>query len=143
MDFQNYNPNNNPNNNEEQQFAGFAPHGMGYDPFYARAMTPIVLRDGKKESTAAMVLGIIGAVLSFLAWSIFVSLIPGFVCSLLGIIYGVKGNRFSRAATGTASGQATAGFVLGFVGVVLSASMVALFVLVIGLFIASGGASLM
>ena len=143
MDFQNYNPNNNPNNNEEQQFAGFAQSGMGYDPFYAHTMMPIVPSDGKRESTVAMVLGIVGASLSFLAWSIFFSLIPGFVCSLLGIIYGVKGKRLSRAATGTASGQATAGFVLGIVGVVLSASMIALFVLVIVSFIASGGSSLM
>ena len=139
MDFQNFNQ----NNNDEQQFAGFEQNAAPQDPFFAQVMPPIIMNDGKKESTAAMVLGIIGAVLSFLAWSIFVSLIPGFVCSLLGIIYGVKGNRFSRAATGTASGQATAGFVLGIVGVVLSASMVALFVLAIGLFFASGGASLM
>lgn len=145
MDFQNYNPSNDPNNNpnknqtynEEQQFAGFEQSGMGYDPFYARAMMPpIILNDGKKESTTAMVLGIIGAVLSFWAWSVLFSLIPGFVCSLLGIIYGVKGKRLSRAATGNVFGQATAGLVLGIIGVVLSAIMVFLFVFVIILLIA-------
>ena len=140
MDFQNYNQ----NNNDEQQFAGFEPNGMGQDPFFAQTMPPIIMNDGKKESTAAMVLGIIGVALGFICFFVLGFLvIASFVCSLLGIIYGVKGKRLSRAATGTASGQATAGFVLGIVGVVLSASMIALFVLVIVSFIASGGSSLM
>ncbi len=118
MDFQNYNQ----NNNDEQQFAGFEQNGMQQDPFFAQAMPPIVMEAGKKESTAAMVLGIIGVALGFICFFVAGFLvIPGFVCSLLGIIYGVKGKRLSHAATGTASGQATAGFVLGIIGVVVAA----------------------
>ena len=69
-----------------------------------------------------MVLGIIGVALGFICF--FVAgflLIASFVCSLLGVIYGVKGKRLSRAATGTVLGQATAGFVLGIIGLVVSA----------------------
>ena len=118
MDFQNYNQ----NNNDEQQFAGFEPNGMGQDPFFAQTMPPIIMNDGKKESTAAMVLGIIGVALGFICFFVLGFLvIASFVCSLLGIIYGVKGKRLSRAATGTASGQATAGLVLGIIGVVVAA----------------------
>ena len=124
MDFQNFNQ----NNNDEQQFAGFEQNAAPQDPFFAQTMPPIIMNDGKKESTAAMVLGIIGlalCVFSFLFSALL--LIPSFICSLLGIIYGVKGKRISFAATGHASGQATAGFVLGIIGVVLDA-IVLLFV---------------
>lgn len=77
--------------------------------------------DGKKLSIAALVLGIVGiaggTVLSAVP---FIGIIT-FICSLLGIILGVKGRKKSVAAYGKASGLATAGLVLGIIGVVFGA----------------------
>ena len=72
--------------------------------------------DGKGMSIAAMILGIVGIV------SFFVSAIPGigvigFICAILGIIFGVKGRKKSTMAYGRPSGVATAGLVLGIIGV--------------------------
>lgn len=77
--------------------------------------------DGKKLSIAALVLGIVGiaggTVLSFIP---FIGIIT-FICSLLGIILGVKGRAKSVAVNGKASGLATAGLVLGIIGVAFGA----------------------
>ncbi len=77
--------------------------------------------DGKKLSIAALILGIVG-----IAGGVFLSFIPfigiiTFVCALLGIILGVKGRGKSIAVNGKASGLATAGFILGIIGVVFGA----------------------
>lgn len=81
--------------------------------------------DGKKLSIAALVLGIIG-----IAGGVILSPIPvvgaftgiiTFICAILGIIFGVKGRGKSIAANGKASGLATAGLVLGIIGVVFGA----------------------
>lgn len=77
--------------------------------------------DGKKLSIAALVLGIVGIVGgTVLSWVPFIGIIT-FVCALLGIILGVKGRAKSVAVNGKASGLATAGLVLGIIGVVFGA----------------------
>lgn len=85
--------------------------------------------DGKKLSIAALVLGIIGIAGGWIFGAIF-ALIPAlniifsltvFACAILGIVLGVKGRKKSVAATGKSSGLATAGLVLGIIGVSLGA----------------------
>lgn len=70
------------------------------------------VNDGKNFSIAALVLGILGIVGGFLPVVQYFTT----VCAVLGIVFGVKGRRMSVAATGTASGLATAGLVLGIIG---------------------------
>lgn len=85
--------------------------GYGMNPNYN--MPP---SDGKGMSIAGMILGIVGIV------SFFVSAVPGigvigFICAILGIIFGVKGRKKSTMVYGRPSGAATAGLVLGIIGV--------------------------
>ena len=90
--------------------------------------TPPV-NDGKNLSVAALICGIIGIAGGWIFGLIF-ALIPAlnvifsfavFACAILGIILGVKGRKASVAAYGKASGLATAGLVLGIIGVSLGA----------------------
>lgn len=71
-----------------------------------------VSNDGKGFSIAALVLGILGIVGSFIPVVCYFTL----VCAILGIVFGVKGRKMSTAAYGKASGLATAGLVLGIIG---------------------------
>lgn len=68
--------------------------------------------NGQNLSIAALVLGILGIVGGFIPVVCYFTTI----CAILGIILGVKGRQMSVAATGSASGLATAGLVLGIVG---------------------------
>ena len=68
--------------------------------------------DGKNFSIAALVLGILGIVGGFIPVVCYFTT----VCAILGIVLGVKGRKMSVAASGTASGLATAGLVLGIIG---------------------------
>lgn len=70
------------------------------------------VNNGQNLSIAALVLGILGIV------GVFIPVVCYFttICAILGIILGVKGRQMSVAATGSASGLATAGLVLGIVG---------------------------
>ena len=74
--------------------------------------SPPEQNEGKGFSIAAVVLGILGIVGSFIPVVCYFTL----VCAILGIIFGVKGRKMSTAALGKPSGIATAGFVLGIVG---------------------------
>lgn len=78
---------------------------------------PVVADDGKKWSTAALVLGILGIIGG---WFPIVCYFTA-VCAVLGIIFGVKGRKMSVAVNGKASGLATAGLVLGIIGTVFAA----------------------
>jgi hypothetical protein len=69
--------------------------------------------------TAAMVLGIIGLVLSF-------TVLFGFVLGVLAIIFGQIGRGRSRRGEASNGGQATAGFVLGIISVVIAIGILAL-----------------
>lgn len=71
-----------------------------------------VSNDGKGFSIAALVLGILSIVGSFIPVVCYFTL----VCAILGIVFGVKGRKMSTAAYGKASGLATAGLVLGIIG---------------------------
>ncbi len=72
--------------------------------------------DGKKLSIAALVLGILGIVGGWIPVVCYFTT----VCAILGVIFGVKGRKKSIAAEGKASGLATAGLVLGIIGVVFA-----------------------
>ena len=69
------------------------------------------VNNGQNLSIAALVLGILGIVGGFIPVVCYFTTI----CAILGIILGVKGRQMS-VATGSASGLATAGLVLGIVG---------------------------
>lgn len=71
------------------------------------------VNEGKGFSIAALVLGILGIVGSWIPVVSYFTLI----CAILGIIFGIKGKKMSAAANGKPSGMATAGFVLGIIGV--------------------------
>lgn len=73
--------------------------------------------DGKGQSIAALVLGILGIIGG---WIPVVGYFT-FVCAVLGVVFGVKGRKKSEAAYGKCSGLATAGLVLGIIGVVFGA----------------------
>lgn len=73
--------------------------------------------NGKGQSIAALVLGILGIVGGWIP-------VVGYfttVCAILGIILGAKGRKKSVAAEGKASGLATAGLVLGIIGTAFAA----------------------
>ena len=67
--------------------------------------------NGKGMSIAALVCGILGIVGSFIPVVTYFT----FILSILGIIFGVKGNKIAKA-TGEGKGMATAGLVLGIIG---------------------------
>ena len=67
--------------------------------------------NGKGMSIAALVCGILGIVGSFIPVVTYFT----FVLAILGIIFGVKGNKIAKA-TGEGKGMATAGLVLGIIG---------------------------
>lgn len=73
--------------------------------------TPEV-NDGKGMSIAALVLGILGIVGSYIPVVCYFTTL----CAILGIVFGIKGRKMSVAANGKASGLATAGLVLGIIG---------------------------
>lgn len=69
--------------------------------------------------TAAMVLGIIAVVL-------FWTIVVGFICGVLAIIFGIVGRGRARRGMATNSGQATAGLVTGIIGLVFALAIVIL-----------------
>lgn len=73
--------------------------------------------DGKKLSIAALVLGILGIVGGWIPVVCYFTT----VCAILGVIFGVKGRKKSVAVYGNPSGLATAGLVLGIIGVAFAA----------------------
>jgi hypothetical protein len=69
--------------------------------------------------TAGMVLGIIALVLFF-------TVVVGFICGVLAIIFGAIGRKRASVGTATNGGQATAGLVTGIIAVVLTIFFIAL-----------------
>ena len=74
--------------------------------------TAVAANEGKGFSVAALVLGILGIIGSYIPVVCYFTT----VCAILGIIFGVKGRKMSSAANGKASGLATGGLVLGIIG---------------------------
>lgn len=74
------------------------------------------MQNGKGMSIAALICGVLGIVGSFIPVVCYVTLI----LSILGIVFGVKGQKIAKA-TGEGKGLATAGLVLGIVGVAFGA----------------------
>lgn len=74
------------------------------------------MQNGKGMSIAALICGILGIVGSFIPVVCYFTLI----LSILGIIFGVKGQKVAKA-TGEGKGLATAGLVLGIVGTAFGA----------------------
>lgn len=83
----------------------------------ATVEAPAVADEGKGWSIAALVLGILGIVGGWFPVVCYFTTI----CAILGVVFGVKGRKMSVAANGKASGLATAGLVLGIIGVVFAA----------------------
>ncbi len=79
--------------------------------------TPQPVKDGKGQSVAALVLGIIGIIGGWFPIVCYFTT----VCAILGMIFGVIGRKKSIAAHGKASGLATAGLVLGIIGTAIAA----------------------
>lgn len=79
----------------------------------AEVVTPAP--SGKNMSIAALVCGILGLVGGFIPVVSYFT----FILSILGIVFGAKGKKMSIAAN-EPTGMATAGLVLGIVGVALS-----------------------
>lgn len=91
--------------------------------------------NAKNASIAALVCGIVGLVACFLmAISGFIYV--AFVLSILGIVFGVKGRKLSEE---NQKGMATAGMVLGIIGVVISGIVIGAAICAIGCFGALGG----
>lgn len=67
---------------------------------------------GKGYSIASLVVGIVGVVFCAVPGLNYVLL----ACSILGIIFGIKGRQMSMRAIGKSSGLGTAGLVLGIIG---------------------------
>ncbi len=82
-------------------------------PKAAQAAPAAGADEGKGFSIAALVLGIVGIIGGWFPVIQYFTLI----CAILGIIFGVKGKKMSAAVYGKPSGMATAGFVLGIIGV--------------------------
>lgn len=93
MNNQNYQPDNNQNPN---QMPGQPP-----------------INDGYSFSVAALICGILGIIGSWIPVVTYFTT----VFAILGLVFGLKGRKMSIAAHGKASGMATAGFVLGIIGV--------------------------
>lgn len=72
-------------------------------------------KSGKTLSTVSLVLGIVSVVLCWLGWFTIISLVAGIVA----IVLSVKGRK-ANVEAGEPTGMATAGLVLGIIGVVLS-----------------------
>lgn len=73
--------------------------------------------DGRGLSIAALVCGILGIVGAWIPVVCYVTT----VLAILGLVFGVIGRKKSTAACGKASGMATAGLVLGIIGVAIAA----------------------
>lgn len=114
--FQNNDTNPNPNPTQGPSFTpnpNFNPNfNSNCNPNnpYSNWQQPI--NDGKGFSVAAVVFGIAGIMLG---WFPVLNIIV-LVCSILGIVFGVKGRKMSLAANGISSGLATAGLILGIIG---------------------------
>jgi hypothetical protein len=80
-------------------------------------VNPAPANDGKGQSIAALVLGILGIIGGWFPIVCYFTT----VCAILGIVFGVLGRKKSVAVHGKASGLATAGLVLGIVGTAIAA----------------------
>ena len=76
-------------------------------------MPPVqTLSSGKGYSISSLILGIISVVTS--------GGILSFITSILAIVFGIVGRKKSKAVLGKSSGLATAGFILGIIGISLT-----------------------
>lgn len=89
---------------------------------------------GKNFSIAALVCGILGIVGSFIPIVSYFTL----VLAILGIVFGVKGRKMATPET---KGLATAGFVLGIIGVCFAVIGVICAICAIGMLAAMGAAA--
>ena len=89
---------------------------------------------GKNFSLAALVCGILGIVGSFIPIVSYFTL----VLAILGIVFGVKGRKMATPET---KGLATAGFVLGIIGVCFAVIGVICAICAVGMLAAMGAAA--
>ncbi len=89
---------------------------------------------GKNFSIAALVCGILGIVGSFIPIVSYFTL----VLAILGIVFGVKGRKMATPET---KGLATAGFVLGIIGVCFAVIGVICAICAVGMLAAMGAAA--
>lgn len=91
-------------------------------------------KTGKNFSIAALVCGILGIVGSFIPIVSYFTL----VLAILGIVFGVKGRKMATPET---KGLATAGFVLGIIGVCFAVIGVICAICAVGMLAAMGAAA--
>ena len=89
---------------------------------------------GKNFSIAALVCGILGIVGSFIPIVSYFTL----VLAILGIVFGVKGRKMATPET---KGLATAGFVLGIIGVCFAVIGVICAICAVGMLASMGAAA--
>lgn len=106
-------------------YGGYGTHGgyTGYAGGTAWAGAPLP----QGTAVAAMVLGIVGLVLTATCWGSFV----GILVAPLALVLGVVARRKADRGEAGGRGYATSGFVMGLVGTVLAALMVAFLIWVI------------
>lgn len=95
-------------------YPGYAGYGSS-DPAWAGAPLP------QGTAVASMVLGIVGLVLTVTCWGSFLGILVAPVALVLGVVARRKADRGEAGGRG----YATSGFVMGLVGTVLAALMVA------------------
>ncbi|MFI9051306.1 DUF4190 domain-containing protein [Streptomyces sp. NPDC053427] len=91
--------------------ASLAPRGPLAHPAWLPA------RPGNGFGTAALVVGIVGALLG-------VSIVPGILLGVLAIAFGAVGRARQRRGTATNGGTAVAGIVLGGLALLISGAMI-------------------
>jgi len=81
-------------------------------------------QEGNGMAVAAMVLGILGLVLSFVAGA-------GFICGLLGLIFGIIGIKKAGRIGGKGKGMALTGLITGSIGMLINLIIIAVVVFVL------------
>lgn len=116
MNDQNFQPNSNPQGSYQQPNS--YPQGSYQQPnSYPQGGYPQTPTYPKGFSIAALVLGIVGIVGCWIPVVCYIT----FACAILGIIFGVVGQKKAKMV-GATSGLATAGLVCGIIGTVFGAS---------------------
>ena len=94
-------------------------YGQPQQPMYGQPQQPqfgqMPPSDGKGLSIAALVCGVFG-ILSILFSYLVVVTVIGLITTILGVVFGAMGRKRSMLMHGRPSGLATAGLVLGIIG---------------------------
>lgn len=109
----------------EQTYAAQQVQPIVYNTTQATAVTPV---GGKGLAIASLICGIISLASSFICCTMFF-LIVSFITGILAIIFGSISKKQARG--GPKNGMATAGLILGIVGLIISTIMIILWIVFI------------